>query len=378
MLEDLLIITWRVCLIVLCTGTLAGAQAVKVVSSLDPELLEFIAGELAQDEMVVEFTCPASDADIPDMMRDPASKPEILYGVSTIVLSRLADRGLLEAREPVWARELPVGLMDREGRWISVFGDPLTIVYNRAYFWNLDESLESLLPEGWEDLTARRMRGSLILEKPAYFNETGYLFACLIDRAEQVFDDREIGFDLLKGIDENLLRTYDSTGALLSETGLFSGMDGSISAATLSACEQCYKAELPVNLVVPVEGMFLYPQGAALVNGTRTAAAAVYDALLKVKLLSACARESACFPLILQEEYRYTGWLGRQQEMDIFPTDHDAVRRNIDAWLGQWQNLIQGSTKRREQKLDDAINTVMIFLIPLVLAILIYTSRKRR
>jgi hypothetical protein len=40
--------------------------------------------------------------------------------------------------------------------------------------------------------------------------------------------------------------------------------------------------------------------------------------------------------------------------------------------------MIQGSTRRKEEKLDDAINTVMIFLIPAVLVILIYTSRKRK
>lgn len=371
-----MITCWRVCLFTLCIGALAGAQTVKVVSSLDQELLEFIASELERDGLAVEITRLNDDSGLPGLVRDPESRPDILFGVSTIVLSHLADRDLLEAREPPWGRELPVGLMDREGRWFAVFGDPMTIVYNHAYFFQ--DVPESMLPEGWEDLASKRMRGSLILDKPAYFNETGYLFACLIDRAQQAYGDAKAGFDLLSAIDENLLRSFQSTEVLLSENGLFSGQAGSITMATLSDFQRCYDAERPISLVLPIEGMLLYPRGAALVKGAGAAAAGVYDALMRVRLLSACARESVCFPLILKEEYRYTGWLGQELDLEIYPTDHDAVRRNIDAWLGEWQNLIQGSTRRKEEKLDDAINTVMIFLIPLALVILIYTSRKRR
>ena len=63
--------------------------------------------------------------------------------------------------------------------------------------------------------------------------------------------------------------------------------------------------------------------------------------------------------------------------LEIYPTDHDAVRRNIRSWIGTWQSLYRGRGKTRMDSIDDAINTTMTFLIPLVILIIILTSRSR-
>ncbi|MHC4943878.1 MAG: ABC transporter substrate-binding protein [Planctomycetota bacterium] len=356
----------------------AASEPVLVLSSLDSRLIDFIAENLESFTPEVRFLHVMDDGMIPKLVRFPEAEealPHVLYGVSTIALSHLADQGLLESMEPDWERDLPVGLADRSHRWYGLFGDPVVIVYNQQYF--AMDVPESYMPTGWEDLGHPRFRGSLIIERPTPYNLTGYFFACLIDRAEKEHKDQNEGFELISRIDRNLLRTYDSRESLLSEHALFSGGDGSIAVAGTSDLERCLAEGRPANLLLPEEGLFLYPRGVALVKGASADAKRLYSELTKESLLREAAKEFACFPLIAEDLFYYSTWPGQRFALDFYSTDHDSVRRNIDPWISQWQNLIHGREKEKEKQLDDAINTAMTFLIPVLLIILILTARKQ-
>jgi ABC-type Fe3+ transport system substrate-binding protein len=359
-------------------GAPPGDDPVSVVSCLDQDLIDFLAGELEAKAPGAAFTRAAEDRLVLDRIRtlQPSELPDILFGVSTIVLAHLADQGFLEPCQPVWGHELPVGLADREYRWFGVFGDPITIAYNHEYF--AEDQLLEYLPKGWEALGEPRYRGTLLLEKPDPFNVTGYLFASLVDRADQLFKDQEKGFDLLAGIDRNHLRYYKNREEILRHDVLFSGGDGSITIAMMSAVERCAEAELSVDLVLPVEGLFLYPRGIALVKGASDIAREMYAALVDRERLRRCAESYSCFPLILKETYSFSLWPGERISLEVFPTDHDSVRRNIVTWIGTWQNIYQGRRRRRTDSIHDAVNTTMTFLIPVVILTVILTSRGRR
>lgn len=354
-------------------------KPITVLSSLDPELIDFIADQVNDSFPKIDFVHLPDDAAIPQCVRSPGPgdpRPDLLYGVSTIVLSSLADQDLLAPYTPDWKQSLPVGLSDRDQRWHGLFGEPITIVFNRIYF---EEDIPlSHLPEGWEDLGHARFRGSILMENPTPYNMTGYLFACIIDRAEKTYGDQNEGFELITRWDRNLLRTYDARETLLSTLALFSGGDGSISVAGARDIQRCSNRNLPIDLVLPAEGLFLYPRGVALVKGARTEAGPAYRALTNETLLQRVAAEFACYPLIAGNQFSISLWPGERITLEFVSTDHDSVRRNIDGWISRWQNLIQGQGKKREQVLDDALNTAMTFLIPLIILIVIFTSRKPR
>ncbi|MFH1999450.1 MAG: ABC transporter substrate-binding protein [Planctomycetota bacterium] len=353
---------------------------ISILSSLEPELLEAFSGDLEKNGFHVAFERISDESLIPGLIRSPPAdipKPQLLYGVSTVLLCHLAEQDLLDPCEPAWQGRLPVGLADRERRWFGVFGDPITIIFNRSYF---DEDLPlRFLPEGWEDLGTRTFRDSLIIEKPNHYNVTGYLFACLIDRAEQMYKDRDVGFDLLAAMDRNLLRTYNDSESLFYSPGsLFSGERGVISVASLSQVDECVKEGKTADIVLPIEGLFLYPRGIALLKGATEGAAEVYKALTDENRLKRLSQNRNCYPLIFEENFAYSLFPGQRLFLDLFKTDHDSVARNIKTWISRWQNTIHGRAKEKEIAIDDAVNTTMTFLVPLFIVIIIITSRKKK
>lgn len=348
-----------------------------VLSSLDPALIDFLETQAQKLPFEFDFVYIADESTLSTWIRSPGAeqpRPDLLYGVSTIVLSQLAEQGLLEVISPEWEADLPVGLADRDHRWAGLFGDPLTIVYNRDYFDA--EDLLRKLPDSWADLGHSRFRGSLIFEEPSPYNQAGYLFACIIDRSEKVYGDSERGFELLADWDRNLLRTYLERQSLLSPLGLFSGGDGSITVASAAEIERCLEQDFPVDFRPPAEGLFLYPRGVALLEDAAPDAREAYRALTHDAFLRKLTQHQGCYPLIAGNQYRFSIWPGERINLELLPTDHDSVRRNIHAWIGRWQNLIQGKGKEREEMIDNAINTVMTFLIPLFLVVVIITSRR--
>lgn len=375
---------WRVFLfisIVLALSLPMGiaSEPVTVLTGLGAEQIERFAADLEKQGLSVQFEVIIDEAIIPGIVRSPREdlpKPDLLYGVSTIVLSHLADQGFLKPCEPAWEGSLPVGLSDRDGRWFGVFGDPITIVYNYSYF---DEDLPvRFLPEGWEDLGSRTFREALLIERPNPFNVTGYLFASIVDRAEQLYKDSEKGFDLLADIDRNLFHTYADTTSLFESPGsLFSGGQGVISMACIRDIERCIKDGKTAEIVMPVEGLFLYPRGIGLLKDAPEEAVAVYKALTDESRLMRLSANANCYPLIFEKNYACTLRPGQKVFFEIFPTDHDSLQRNISTWINRWQNTIHGKAQERETAIDDAINTAMTFLIPVFIVIIIITSRRK-
>jgi iron(III) transport system substrate-binding protein len=349
---------------------------IRVFTSLEAHLLDIFREALERRALAPEFHVISDDQVLLSRMRllEEGTAPDILLGLSTVLLDHLAERGLLEPYTPSWGEELEVGLSDRHGRWFGILGDPLAMVYNQEYFEG--EDLLRMLPERWDDLGRYPFQGSLVFQRPSTFNEMGYFLACLIDRSEQADQSSRTGFNLLSLIDFNTLRFYPSRESLVGH--LFSGEDGALSVMGLSQIKQCILEGLPADFLLPREGVFVYPRGIALVRGASEEARRVYDALTQKEVLRKFAQEHAFVPLMDREGFGLSVQPGERLTLDPFATNHDSVRRNIVAWIGEWQNLVQGSKKERNRLIDDAINTVMTFLIPVALLLVILTSRRKK
>ena len=361
----------------------AGGETppVVVVSSLDADMLAAAAEAVRGKEPAVQFRSYPDESRLLSLVRSGGLVPDVYFGTTTVFLSRLAGRGFLAPRTPSFADRLPVGLADRERRWYTVLGDALAVVYNSEYY--AEPELKKYLPKRWSDLGRPRYRGSLLLEYPTPYNAVGYLFACLVDRAERREGDRRRGFSLLEGYDRNLYRadgktpSFRARGDLLTRRGLFSGGDGSITAASLREVERAAAEGLPVDFIQPEEGLVLHPRGLAIRRDAPPRAQRVYDILADEAFLVRFARRHACVPVAAGGEFTVSLWPGEPASFEIMETDHDAVLRNLDGWLGEWQSLYKGRTLRKLHLLDDALNTTMIFLVPAAILFLIYRSTRR-
>lgn len=354
---------------------------VLLVSSLERKLLSAVVKEIRKEVPGVRFRSFPDEARLFAGIRSGAVVPDVYFGTSTALLARLARRGFLQARDVAFAARLPVGLADRDRRWYGVLGDPLAILYNGDYF--AEEALKPYLPEAWADLALPRYRGSLLLEYPAPYNATGYLFACLVDRAEREEGDRRKGFTLLEGLERNLYRVSGEEPAfrtrawILSTRGLFSGGAGSITVAPLREVERLSEEGLPVEFIQPREGLVIHPRGLAIENGAGPQARRVFDLLADEAFLVRFARRGAFVPLASGGSFTLSVWPGEPTTFDVMHSDHDAVLRNLEAWLGEWQSLYRGRTRGKLRAIDDALNTTMTFLIPAALLFLIYRSHRR-
>ena len=348
-----------------------GASPVIVVSSLDPEMLAAAAKEIRKKAPGVEFRYYPDEARLLSQIRARSVTPDVYFGTTTVFLARLADKGFLDPRDTTFADRLPVGMADRERRWYGVLGNALAVVYNSDYY--ADPELKRYLPKRWTDLALPRYKGSLLLEYPSPYNATGYLFACLVDRAERGEGDRRKGFSILEGYDRNLYRvegkepSFRTRKNILSRSGLFSGGDGSITVAALRDVERAAEEDLPVDFIQPQEGLVIHPRGLGLRKDAPPQAQRVYDLLADEAFLVRFARRYACVPIAAGGEFTVTVWPGEPTSFDIMHTDHDAVLRNLDTWLGEWHSLYKGRTLRKLRSIDNALNTTMTFLIPAAL-----------
>jgi len=358
-------------------------ETVIVVTCLNDGLVDQLKERVSDRTPAIEFKIASGDKAVLDILRtlDPAKRPDILYGVSTVVLARLADQGMLHKWTPDWARDLPVGLSDRDGQWFALFGDPIKIVYNSAYFGD-DQELLTLLPNEWKDLGRHSCAGSLIFEDPTPYNVTGYFFACIVDRAMQEHGDSSKGFDLLSDIDRNILRKrnpdlegiFSSPDKMLAN--LLSGEKGSISVAADSLLQEALNDKKPLGAVIPEDGLFLFPRGMALLKPTENAIKAC-EMLTDKSFLQSIGSDQANIPLVNKEVFEFLIWSRNDVSLDFFPTDHDSVLRNINTWVGEWQNMIRGRTTAKVRSIDDALTTVMFLIIPIAIGLIIFTSKKK-
>lgn len=89
----------------------------------------------------------AGGTDTTNRLLAEKNKPvaDVIFGLNAIEYERLKKQDIVEKYTPVWAKDVPEGLSDKDGYYNAVTMTPLLAVYNK-------EALGNDIPKDWVDL----------------------------------------------------------------------------------------------------------------------------------------------------------------------------------------------------------------------------------
>ncbi len=180
----------------------------------------------------------------------------IVFGIQA------ADAGLLEGYKPAGFDEIPEGLKDPEGRWMTIHQGTVAFLVNTKVLGNTP------VPQCWADLTKEEYKGKIGFLDPTQA-AIGYSVATAVNLAlGGTLENWDPGIKYLAQLKANGLQLPAQTATALVQQGEIPILID----ADFNGYQLKNNNDAPVEVVIPCEGSLAIPYVIGLVKGAPNAA----------------------------------------------------------------------------------------------------------
>jgi len=325
-----------------CLGCADARTSLRVVSPLDPEVLEWAeaAFEAEHPDLDILWSA-ATTGDARERLA--GGDVDVWWGAPSWALARAASEGALRSPTPVpaWAAVLPAGMGDPEGLWLPTLADPLVLAFNP------DSLSRGRAPRDWIDLLHPRWAG-VIAWPDANATESGAAIVgthVLVDGAQT--GDTLAGLDWMGRVDRNVRDYLPDDRAVARRV-----MEGfaSVAPLPLSVAERYRAAGRSLDYRIPESPTPAIVRGAAIGASTiHPDAAAMFLTWLGAPEQVRTMAER--FALAPADPVRVTAPPGSALAIllaglryEIVPAG--ALAAGLEVWVDRWRTAVQGRAPR--------------------------------